>query len=240
MSDSDAKEIWLHLDPALISADEFLQSVRSFLRLIETVSGEYSRVHDGEKAKLSVRVAEGSTEVGCQIQGRFSAQIERSVLAGLGGLNRESKRPKYYTNDGLKQVINLGRSISKVGGHIRGDDSQRVKVDLFSSAHAESILGKPREDMGSIEGELRLISDVNGKAEIGIIEELSGRFIRCSFKPEFVDDLAPHFHKRVLLSGFLTYARDGAISKVKVEKYRLLGEGHVPSADEVRGILRDH
>lgn len=238
-------EVWLHLSPDLVDANAFLSGVRSFLRLVRSVSSDISSSNeDGEKVCISVKVEKGSNRIGACLSGgeRFPIyrdEIRTSLISGLDSIGRDANRPAHYSDEALKNVISLGRVLTTVGGYIRWDES-RVDVSLHSVANAEKLLSVPFRDIGSVEGELRLISDVKGP-QIGVIEVLSGRFVKCSFGSEDdIDELARQFHHRVALKGYLTYNREGHIKKVEVTDYRFIGMARIPTANEVRGILRDH
>lgn len=98
----------------------------------------------------------------------------------------------------------------------------------------------PYTAVGSIEGELLLVSDVRG-AQIGIRDALTGRIIHCGFDSDDLEDVAAKFHKRVSVRGFMKYRPDGTVSSIDVETYKVLRDSaQLPKAEDVRGILREH
>jgi hypothetical protein len=237
--DQDKVKVSLHLEPKVVDAIAFVRGVRAFIGLVEEVS-----LHFDRGLSWGVRVHEGSNVVEVRPAvapefGLLAMEALESIESGLELLEAKPELPPAFSTTAIKRAKRLADVIQQVGGHIQGPTRQ-CKLTSQASANADKLLGTPYSAIGSVEGELLLISDL-GRPQIGIRDAITGRIIHCSFDSEDLDELATRFHKRISVRGYMKYRLDGSVSKIDVETYRVLRDsGSLPSADDVRGILREH
>lgn len=236
---NESLKISLHLDERVVSASAFVRGVRAFIGLIEEVSNFY-----GGQLKWGVTVHEGSNVVEVQSlapseHGVLAMQCLESLQAGLDVIESRPELPVAFSTTAIQRAKKLAVVVQQVGGHIQGPTKQ-VRPTSQTAANVDKLLGTPYSAIGSVEGELLLVSDVRG-AQIGLRDALTGRIIHCGFGSDDLDDVATQFHKRVSVRGFMKYRADGTVASIDVETYRVLRDSaQLPSAEDVRGILREH
>lgn len=238
-------KIELSLDGDYVDAKLFLQGVEAFIGLIKEVSSVVSA--GGTKVNWLVKVREGSNVVGAYPSGA-EGSLESGKLCindienGLKKLEERAERPRNFTDDALKRVRALSDIVGTSGSRI-----DIVQINAFgvstrithqSYANVEKILEGHVVSFGSVEGKLRLISDIRG-SHVAIEDSITHKNIRCNIDPDDMDEISKHFGKRVSISGLVKYRNDGEIVSVKTHEYRFLGDRLLPSADDVKGILRD-
>lgn len=240
MANDNRVFIGIRLDPALVSAKDLIGAAQAFARLIQSVS---KSVGGDEFAEWEMRVREGSNVLEASLPASLNPDVAfrcyEAIEGGLNLLEDAPQRPDKYDDQAITQAKVLAEVLSRVGGVFNGRDSSR-KITMQTSANAEKVLGVPLSGIGSVEGRLVLMKNY-GRPEIAVEDRLTGRIVRCDFGDLDLDELAPHFLNRVAVRGLISYRRTGEIRKIAVSDYRVLrGRADLPSADDVKGILRDH
>lgn len=238
-------KIELSLNPEFVDAKQFLQGVEAFVGLMKEVGGVVSA--GGPKLKWLVKVREGSNIVGVYPSGEAARDSGRlcinAIEAGLRELEKSAERPRHFTDDALKKVRALSDIVGTHGGRVEIvqvigiNDSTRLTHQSF--ANVEKILGGYLVSFGSVEGRLRLISDIRG-SHIAIEDAITHKTVRCSLNSDDMEDIAQVFGHRVSVYGLVKYRKDGEIVSVQAHDYRVLRDNKdLPAADDVRGILKD-
>lgn len=238
--DAQNAKVSLYLDRKTVSASDFVRGVRAFIGLIDEVSNYF-----GKELRWGVQVREGSNivevlpDVRAEL-GHLAFECLKSIEDGLGTIENRPELPIAFSTTAILRTKRLADVVQSVGGYIQGP-SRQCRLTSQTSANVDKLLGSPYVAVGSVEGELLLVSDLRGGPQFGIKDELSGRIIHCSFDKDELDEIATKFHKRISVRGYMKYRNDGSVSGIEVDSYRVLREGsELPSADDVRGILREH
>ena len=235
----DNAEISLHLDEKVVGAKAFVRGVRAFIGLIDEVASYYEK-----GLTWGVTVREGSNVVSVRptIEPNLyplAMECFASVEAGLGVLEDRPELPVAFSTAAVIRTKRLAEVVQEVGGFIQGP-TRPCRLSSQAVANVDKLLGSPYRAIGSLEGELLLLSAVRG-TQIGIRDAITGRVIHCGFDENDIDELATEFHKRISVRGYMKYRPDGSIARIDVETYRVLRDAStLPSADDVRGILREH
>lgn len=239
-------KIELSLDGDFVDAKNFLQGVEAFVGLIKEVGSVVST--NNQKIQWMIKVREGSNVVGVYPGGSkssFDAAIMSiaAVESGLRNLEERAERPRHFSDDALRRVRALSDIVGSSGGRIDLVKvlglNTTIRVTHQAFANVEKILGGYLVSFGSVEGRLRLVSDLRGN-QIAIEDAITHKKVRCSLSPDDMEIIAKHFGRRVSVHGLVKYRPDGEMVSVQVHQYRLLRENKdLPTADDVKGIFRE-
>lgn len=120
----------------------------------------------------------------------------------------------------------------------------RIAVEAIENVEkASTEADLSRVEMGSLEGDVLLTGPYRGQPAIQLRERLSGLDVWCVFAPELAKQVGPQHsweetwrNRRVLITGRITYSRDGRIRLV----YALGLKDLDPSPLEYRDIADPH
>jgi hypothetical protein len=94
-------------------------------------------------------------------------------------------------------------------------------LEKFEKLQPEDEADLSRVEMGSLEGDVLLTGPFRGQPAIQLRERLSGLDVWCIFSPELAEQVGPQHsweetweNRRVLVTGRITYSRDGRIRHV--------------------------
>jgi hypothetical protein len=220
----------------LVAASETFQS------LINEVAREHSG--SAKAVKWLVEVQPGSVRLPLRAEaGTLEAaasavrEIPRSIADGLAILEREPKRPDFFSDKALeeaKKLADLGRDDFGLAVQNGGE---RIALSQRLSVNVSKLLGSPRTSFGTVEGKLESLS-VHGSKEFSVWR-VDGTRVPCHFGRYLsLDEVLPAIGKRVAARGQIkTNARTGEPQTVEVHELRVIGERTV-SAAEVRGIFK--
>lgn len=106
--------------------------------------------------------------------------------------------------------------------------------------HVESVLSPDVRTIGTIEGELEGLI-IHGTKRFLLYNRLTGRQVVCYFGNAISwERLRNVFGKRMAVTGEIRSRRSGCRASIDVSSYYVFPpEDELPSAQEVRGLLRD-
>ena len=120
--------------------------------------------------------------------------------------------------------------------------AQRRPVPRTSTlpAHVESVLSPEVRTIGTIEGELEGVI-IHGTKQFLLYDRSTGRQVICYFGNAISwEQLRDVFGKRMAVTGEIRSRRSGDRESVDVSSYYVFPpENELPSAHEVRGLLRN-
>ena len=107
-------------------------------------------------------------------------------------------------------------------------------------AHVEAVLTPEVRSIGTIEGELEGLI-IHGTKRFLLYDRLTGRQVICYFGDSVSwERLRDVFGKRMAVTGEIRSRRSGERASIDVSSYYVFPrEDELPSADEVRGLLRN-
>jgi hypothetical protein len=238
------------IDGPNILAPKFIEAIQAFYATINDVAEQV--IQDKNVIQWVVSVEEGSDLVHFK---PFSSEqrplpydeISRAISGGIemleGGTDH---RPEFFTDIALEGIKRLGRivdpkheTIDKVEVRLNGT------IGILSSqsvASVEKILGAKYEAIGSIEGNLEMISQRN-EFHCNVWEALTDRKVRCVFdntKQEVIKKVIGAFGRRVAIYGKIKYRKDGTPESIIVDDIRVFREPHeLPTLDVLEGLLEN-
>ena len=241
----------IHLDVegqvTLASLTRLVESWREFL-------GEIGKGVTGNPAKDAVRyviteASGGSFALGVRPQpardsvpASMMPRIARTVTSGIRELNQEAKRPRHFSDNALVKLRDLARLVGPETPSLRVSNGRGRPVTLSPTmlAHVEAVLAPEVRSIGTIEGELEGLI-IHGKKRFLLYDRLTGRQVVCYFGDSVSwEGLRDEFGKRMAVTGEIRSRRSGERASIDVSSYYVFPrEDELPSADEVRGLLRN-
>ena len=241
----------IHLDVegqvTLASLTRLVESWREFL-------GEIGKGVTGSPAKDAVRyviteASGGSFALGVRPQpardsvpASMMPRIARTVTSGIRELNEEAKRPRHFSDNALVKLRDLARLVGPETPSLRVSNGRGRPVTLSPTmlAHVEAVLAPEVRSIGTIEGELEGLI-IHGRKRFLLYDRLTGRQVICYFRDSVSwEELRDEFGKRMAVTGEIRSRRSGERASIDVSSYYVFPrEDELPSADEVRGLLRN-
>lgn len=231
----------LKLEGEKIPAAQFRRAVNNFLDMIDDVAREVSGGTD--TVRWLITVERGSNRINATpeaIKPKAPLRdITRAVRTGMTTIEKRAVRPKFFTASALRNLKEIAASAD--GRELRSAGLQIAKrimpISRQVSAHVDSVLVASIADIGSVEGQLRMIS-IQGAPHFNVYDDLTDRQVECFATDGQLQDAHRYFGKRVAITGVIRYRRDGEPVSIQVEDIKpFLDEDDLPSADDVYGIL---
>ena len=227
----------------------FSDAARKFSDLLSeldvAVSG--SQNHDWSIVGLGVGSANMTIEpVLKQEDGRdYGDKIISSALSGLELIEREAKRPDYFTDEALKKAKELVQVIDgkveciAVFGKAESKATERVRITQRIAAHVDQLVGTNSVATGSVEGVLETLT-IHGGPTFAIYDVIAARRIQCICDRDTLDQLLTHLEDRLLVKGEVRFNIRGEPTSVRVESFRSLGNKELPQAKDIRGLFAEN
>lgn len=237
-------EPFLHLDVALrVPLQRVIDAETYFNRLIRAVGRSvvgsddpWERVTAEANGVVSLRV----TPVVSNDRVEDASRIVDAVALGIAELERTAERPPHFSDEALefaRELALLSAELKQVG--IRnGTVGSPVTQNIANNATA--LLTPEFEEYGSVEGTILGVDFHAKNRYFSLYDALDEHRIRCNFGTGVdPDDVRDALLSRVLVTGIVSYRTAGVATAVAVEGLSPFpDEERLPSADEVRGILR--
>ncbi len=239
-------QVVLELEGDKITADKFRISIGTFYNLVDEIANQVS----GKKKPINwiVTVKEGSiTLISKPEPVEISEDVVETILdnfnKGIDSLEKSQERPPNFSDKALECLQYLasipdfkGNGLNKI--HISINETPHTLTHHII-ANVDYILGVYAKELGSIEGKLQTISE-RGGPKIIVYDALTDKPIRCNVTEEMLYDMTGAFGKRVYVYGLISYNKSGIPTSIKAEEFKVFPkEEELPSADEIRGILKD-
>jgi hypothetical protein len=226
-----------------ITSVRFRRAVDSFFAVVDEVTRQIAG--KGAQVKWVVSVKGGSIhlsavpeatkpEVAVQVP-----QIARAVKAGIGLIGRRSERPRFFTDEALRNV----RELASVPGARQVETAQVsfansvAKLTPKTIANIDALLGVMVKDYGTLEGRLLVLS-AQGGFSVHVVDPLTDRGVRCWLNDVLFEEAVRAFRKRVAVSGLIHYRKDGQANSIEGEELFVFPDrSDLPRAEEVHGIL---
>ncbi|MCE9582752.1 MAG: hypothetical protein K8T20_09685 [Planctomycetes bacterium] len=225
-----------------IASEEFRRCVEAFFGLLEEVARSVRRGQ--EEVKWIVTVKEGSiglvaTPATLGSSKTRAKQIRSRVARTVNAMSRSPRAAATVSHKALEYLRELG----KVAGPKNGKADLQLKLggetiplsDRLEQNAARAIGGR-RSEHGAVEGVLETIS-VHGGNWFIVYDRLTDRGTKCIIPLELQVLAKASLGKRVAVEGRIGYDAAGHPDKVEAAALRVLGEGPIPSFEDVKGIL---
>lgn len=233
----------------------FIQAQEHFLELAAEVARE--RAGRGRREPVTWVVSGvkvGSVELLARprsnrddISDEILPQIVHTIADGLHKLQREPKRPPYFTDAALQSARALAEVLKDQPDTPRIEDEDVVaSIGVPMVKNIDAILTRDEttlHSIGTVEGRLETLQ-LHAKRYFNLYDELTGDRIECHFGERIdVADIADAIKQggRVSVYGRMVLGRDGKVKKALAESLELLPDPTtLPKAADVRGILREY
>ena len=235
-------DLTLEIDENL-PPDRFLAAARAFFGYVQ----EITDADDADGVQWVVKVREGSHLIGVAPQGfqappAVLASIYRRAESGLTMVAEGRIAESGLTEGAMRHLLVLSEMTDASHG-------KPVSMNLWVQGRPVSVgpaVGHAvREDHkaayndhGTLEGRLKGIQD-NGSIQLTLRDDLLGWNLKCYLSDELLGQAFESFRHRVEVSGLIHYRANGVPISIAVEKIDPLpDDNELPSADDVRGLLR--
>ncbi len=208
-------EVRLGSKDSRLAAGTFVEALQAFLVLLaeveEAVAGKTTRGTVWTVADLSHRSpATVVLEATVVRPLTYDAEeVARSVVSGLRILGEEARRPPLFSDKAIHYASLLASMTT------RGVDEMLVRADRESACisedlipHIRMLLGTPLEELGTIEGQLKMVS-IAGRPRFSVYDSVTGLAVECIFDEANVKKFAAALGSRVSVSGRVIYTSDG-------------------------------
>jgi hypothetical protein len=238
--------LFLKLDGEKISSSAFKKAIDHFFSFVDKLSIQLS--DKNRPARWIISVKKGSICLGLHPESTTEQTIGfpgliKEIETGINQISKKDERPSYYSNEVLSDLNALAKLPMQKNSGIKGiyiiPNGNEMEVSSSMKTNIDSILKIQREEFGSFEGTLKIISIVQG-LHFQIYEFVHDHAIKCLMDEKILGEALRAFNKRVYVFGLIRYSKGGIPSEIQVKDLRVLrDENELPTANEVLGILKD-
>ena len=240
---SKNSSIQFTIDADMVSASDFKNSIDDLYDILLNMSGNV--YGDAKAVTWLVSVESGSNRVvwypEASDKNANPAMVIGAINDGIKSLSETDKRPKYFNDNSLFRLRTITRRFSGKNGKSMasiGTNGKSLPLIHNIQQNINSILSGRHQDYGSVEGVLESISSKRG-LYFAVYDKILKRSIRCKFNEMLIDKAKEAFMKKVLVSGSITYDKDGYPQAVKVEEMDIFPpKESLPTYNDILGILR--
>lgn len=244
--EQDETHLSLKIDGERISSTAFKKAIDHFFSFVDKLSIQLSEKN--RPARWIISVKKGSICLGLHPESATEQMIGfrgliKEIETGINQISNKDARPSYYSNDVLSDLKALAKLPTQKSTGIRGiyiiPNGNEIEVSSSVRTNIDSILKIQREEFGSFEGTLKIISIVQG-LHFQIYEFVHEHAIKCLMDEKILEEALRAFNKRVYVFGLVRYSKGGIPSEIQVQALRVLrDEDELPTANDVLGILKD-
>lgn len=224
---------------------QFRIAIEAFFDLVseiqESIAGKKSKI------KWLVSVSSGSAEVHLTPElysglENYFPQITSALSDGIAGIKNPDFRPLHYSDKALESVRKLSGTIDPTSKEIEdvliSTNGKGVSLSPNVMFNIDALLQIKREEYGSIEGRLDLISSRKGY-HFFITDLVRNHAIKCDFPESMKEKILDSFNKRVYVFGLIKYRKGNVPFSIELQYIKPIKEqSKLPTADDVYGILK--
>lgn len=221
-------------------ASDFIAVLREVDRDVAPQAGVSWLIESISKSSplaLALRPVASNRNVGAALP----RNLVRTVNSGIKRVQQRAERPAHFTDRALEKARALVEVATTGGAVVRiGTVKAPVRVDSKLVEHVDAILGATISSIGTVEGTLEAFN-VHGRSRyFNVYDALTGERIRCDFGHRIpAHEIGAAAERRVAVHGEIKYRETGEIVNIVVHSFEVFpGEDDLPTADDVRGILR--
>ncbi len=241
--DSDIK-FYISNKSARVSAEAFILGANKLLKIlieVETALSDKDKamldweIHDLHKSSAAIEFAAISKE----LLPYSGYDVANKVINGLRLLEKEARRPKYFTDDALAAAKDLAFLVGKKTEKVTISSKNNViDLTLHVAANVNKILEPPTEENGTIEGTLKMLSTAKNWY-FNVYDSVTGVAVSCYFDEELLLKAATSINRRVSVSGLISYNVEGYPKSIRqISEFTIL-----PLDDElptINDIVKHH
>lgn len=246
MTDFGPSPLIFELDHPQLTFPQFIEAADDFLTVLREVATDFfgvggirwivEDVRRSSPVYLSVRPVSARNS----IRERQLASLSRVISEGFALVQSRPERPAHFSDLALEKARDLARKV--------GTDLSLVRVGALEGgtsvtaqliANIDAILGEEVYAVGTVDGRL-LGLNVHGQRYFNVYDALTSERVRCYFGHRIsVEDIGQAVERRVAVHGQIQYRPTGQIVSMLADRLDMFPrESELPTADDVRGILR--
>jgi hypothetical protein len=169
-----------------------------------------------------------------------SPKVIQATLDALEILERRPLRPAVLSYAALERCLALGEIIRRdsiMTVSVRAQ-SREVRISEQLDAHVKEILGQKIEVLGSVQGELAMVT-LRGRSYFNVYSLVTGKATRCYFDETVKEQVRQALGHVVSVRGVLrSFAREEGQEMTTITELRILpDEAQLPTPAEIRGIM---
>jgi hypothetical protein len=226
-----------------VTFPELLTASQSFFRIVR----EIEHAVEGSAPKDAVTwivSAARKKSVHLQVTGRLSnpqapvgiiPTIVHAVIDGIDAVTKKPERPRFFSDVALQEAKALATlaTISLKNG------KKPTRLDRKLAENIEEIIGPKETSIGTVVGRIEGVT-IHGRRIVVVYEQLSGRRVECSFRPDMQNKVLAGFGRRVSVYGVIRSNAAGDRLGMEIEDLEIFpSDSELPTAEDVRGILRN-
>lgn len=175
---------------------------------------------------------------------RLGELVSANFVSGLETLEGTEVLPPYFSDVDLGRVRRISNQVRKSGGetfeatHLNGGDHRSAVITEQAGVNVARLLRPRYQTIGSVTGNLELIS-VHDTPRFNVYETATKRAVRCKFDVERLDEVTAALGHRVTVAGIVYRNANGDPIRVEKPEIRVIGEGELPSARDLIGLVPD-
>jgi hypothetical protein len=235
-----------------ISLESFLLALGESFSILRELDRAVSRQRHGTLKWVVSGLREGSAVVEAEsrvIHGEedFGLQVAERFVDGIRTLQDEGVTPPLFSQDCIRSLRKIARSFGTNGVsglEITAPDLDQapepVKLSSETSTKLGSLIGVRRKSIGSVEGNLELISVHPRSRRFNVYHSVTQKAIKCNLSKEIEAQVIDSLGRRVIVSGVVSRNALGEPISVDVHRLRVLkDERDLPSIREMVGMALD-
>lgn len=229
-----------------ITAEQFTNSVRTFLEIIEDVATSITGKRKAIEWIISVKAGSiglCATPKPINTTMRNATRTVNTIERGIEAVGKRRKPPQHFSQNALERLYHLGnivglgdKGVSQMFIQTNGKSNE---ISPSSVAFVSDILKTPTMAYGTIEGYL-LALDLKGRVHFGIDEILTGKRVKCFFGDEIYNDVIKAIRKRVSAYGLIRYRRGGIPASLEIKELNVFPEqNELPQFEDLIGLFQE-
>lgn len=216
-------EVTLHVEgtESLVHARAFIDATDKLLRLLGEVEKAISSAKQSRLKWTVGTLKSGSACIGLAPLSTedlpyTGEEVARTAVEGLDMLERGIVSPPYFSEQALKCAGNLAGMVGGYANNLRvRTDNLTVVLTPDLSRHVDDFLANVIEELGTIEGTLKMISVAGKQPVYNIYDSITNVPVNCTFGLDLLDTITEAFGRRVEVSGLVTYSALGHPRRVR-------------------------
>lgn len=234
------EELRLELEAPVVRLSLLTSVAGTFSGLLREVARELS---PGKPIEWAVRLEPGSVAIPVrphEVDPILEKRLVAVVAEGLAAVEKEAHRPRYFNDQALAQARALANFATRENPIRVHSATTNVHLTTQLIAHVDQVSGEGDPRIGTVEGVLEEANVHSNRPSFEVWERMTGEQVKCFGGDEVtVDDLREALGRRVAVRGRIRSSKSGTKRRIDVKQLRVFpGEEDLPTADEVRGILK--
>lgn len=229
-----------------ITVKAFLGAAKSWLDVMADIDVAISHRSTGSLDWVVTNLTTGSLCMEMESRSRVidmnvGAEVAREAVHGLQLLEQEGRTPPYLSEQGLRYMTKVVKTIGNHGvTGIRVDyRDNAAQASARASANIDQLLPPRYSSLGSVEGRLDVIS-LHATHRFVVYDSATHKAITCTFASDWLDRVKDALGHRVNVEGTVHWNAKGEPVRVESADLRIFrDESELPTIKEMAGRYPD-